>query len=422
MRAFYTCLFYLAVPVIVLRLLWRGIKAPGYRRRWSERFAFYPKEQPPVDIWFHAVSVGEAEALFPLIQRIQQRHPEVRLLVTTTTPTGSARVRAVLHDNVAHVYLPYDLPDAASRFMRRFKPKLAVIMETEIWPNLYASCGKNDIPLHIINARLSEKSTRNYQKIPRLIRSSLAQAKCIATQSEEDTQRFIAIGACTDRLVTLGNIKFDVVISTGLIDQGAQVKANLFPGRFVWVIASSHHGEEALLLDSYQAIKQRIPQLLLVVAPRHPERFVPVKRLCEQKQLKVVTRTAGEICNQDTDIYLLDTLGELKLFYAAADVAFIGGSLVPVGGHNVLEAAAIGLPIVFGPYMNNFKDIAHSILQRDAAIQCQDKDAVSKAILMLYLEPGRRESLVANAKAFIHQNQGVIDKLVGMLEKHIKRG
>ncbi len=420
MRAFYTGLFYLSIPVIVLRLLWRGIKAPAYRQRWSERFAIYPKEPSLADIWFHAVSVGEAEALFPLIRRIQQKYPKAKLLVTTTTPTGSARVKAVLANDVAHVYLPYDLPDAVSRFMQQFKPGLAVIVETEIWPNLYAFCGKNNIPLYLINARLSEKSTRNYQKIPWLIRPSLAQATCIATQSEEDTKRFAAISGDIGSIITMGNIKFDVVIAPGLVAEGLEVKARLFPDRFVWVIASSHHGEEALLLDSYQEAKQRLPRLLLVIAPRHPERFVDVKKLCEQNQLKVATRTAGEVCSQDTDIYLLDTLGELKLFYAAADVAFIGGSMVPVGGHNILEAAAIGVPILFGPHMSNFKNIAYSILQRDAAIQCQDKDAVSKAILMLYAEPSRRESLVVNAKVFIRQNQGVIDKLVEMLGQHIK--
>lgn len=420
MRVFYTCLFYLSVPAIVLRLLLRSINAPDYRQRWLERFAFYPKGLPDVDIWFHAVSVGEAEALFPLVQRILQRHPKIRLLITTTTPTGSARVKAVLQENVAHVYLPYDLPDAISRFMRQFKPRLAVIMETEIWPNLYAFCGKNTIPLYIINARLSEKSTRNYRKIPGLARQSLAQARCIATQSQEDSNRFVAIGASVSRVITSGNIKFDVDVSPELIVQGLQLRASMFTGRFVWVIASTHQGEEALLLDGYWGIKQRIPNLLLVIAPRHPERFAVVKKLCEQKQLKVATRTAGETCNQDTDVYLLDTLGELKLFYAAADVAFVGGSLVPAGGHNILEAAAIGVPVVFGPYMGNFNDIAHGILQKNAAIQCQDNGDVFRAIYRLYTEADYRKKLIENAKAFISQNQGVIDRLFGMLEQHIK--
>ena len=197
MRFFYSSLFYLLTPFILLRLLWRGIKAPDYRHRWRERFAFYNKPFPQDVIWFHAVSVGEAEALFPLVRHIQKQHPDAKLLITTTTPTGSARVKAVMQDTVAHVYLPYDVPDAINRFMRCFKPKLAVIMETEIWPNLFAGCGKNAIPLYIINARLSEKSSRGYRKIPALVHPALAQVSGIATQTQDDANRFIAIGAAS---------------------------------------------------------------------------------------------------------------------------------------------------------------------------------------------------------------------------------
>jgi 3-deoxy-D-manno-octulosonic-acid transferase len=419
MRAVYSCLFYLLIPFILLRLLWRGIKAPAYRCRWRERFALYNKKFPQGVIWFHAVSVGEAEALFPLVRQIQKQHADAKLLITTTTPTGSARVKAVMQETVAHVYLPYDVPDAVNRFMQCFKPKLAVIMETEIWPNLFLYCGKNDIPLYIINARLSEKSSHGYQKIPSLVHAALAQINLIATQTQDDANRFIAIGADSEKVKTLGNIKFDVEIPQSTIEKGLQIKADLFGGRFVWLIASTHKEEEAIFLDIYQEIKQKIPDLLLVIVPRHPERFADVKKLCEQLQLGVVMRTAGERVYTETDVYLVDTMGELKMLYAASDVAFVGGSMVPRGGHNILEAAAVGVPVMFGPYMVNFKEIARGVLGHNAAIQCQNKNDIVNSILALYEQPDYREALADKGTAFVRQNQGAIARICAMLDQVI---
>ncbi|UOA07927.1 lipid IV(A) 3-deoxy-D-manno-octulosonic acid transferase [Methylobacter sp. S3L5C] len=419
MRIIYSCFFYLLIPFILLRLLWRGIKAPAYRCRWRERFALYNKKFPQDVIWFHAVSVGEAEALFPLVRHIQRQHPDVKLLITTTTPTGSARVTEVMQETVAHVYLPYDIPGAVNRFIRCFKPKLAVIMETEIWPNLFMSCGKNNIPLYIINARLSEKSSRGYQKIPSLVHSALAQVKGIATQTIDDASRFIAIGADSDKVSMLGNIKFDVEIPQSIIIQGLQVKNDLFGGRFVWLIASTHKDEEALFLEIYKEIKQKIPELLLVIAPRHPERFADVEKLCEQLQLAVVMRTSGNIINTETDVYLADTMGELKILYAAADVAFVGGSMVPTGGHNILEASAVGIPVMFGPYMTNFKEIVRGVLSGKAAIQCQNKEDVVNAMLALYEQPAYRAALAEKGLLFVRQNQGAIARIYAMLNQVI---
>ena len=403
-----------------MRLLWRGIKAPAYRRRWRERFALYHKKCPQNVIWFHAVSVGEAEALFPLVRQIQQQHPDAKLLITTTTPTGSARVKSVMQESVAHVYLPYDIPDAVNRFMRCFKPRLAVIMETEIWPNLFLACGKNDIPLYIINARLSEKSSRGYQKIPALVRPALAQVNLIAAQTPEDTKRFIAIGANAEKVKTLGNIKFDVEIAPATLEQGLQIKTDLLGGRFVWLIASTHKDEEALFLDIYKEIKQKIPELLLVLVPRHPERFADVKKQCLQRQLTVVMRTAEDRITTETDVYLADTMGELKMLYAAADIAFIGGSMVASGGHNILEAAAVGVPVMFGPYMENFKEIALGVLNHNAAIQCQNKGAIVNSVLALYDQPDFRARLADKGKAFVLQNQGVIARICAVLDLAIK--
>lgn len=421
MRTAYSAIFYLIIPFILLRLLWRGIKAPDYRLRWRERLACYDRKYPQDVIWFHAVSVGEAEAVFPLVRQLQAQFPQTKCLITTTTPTGSARVCAVLGQTVEHVYLPYDTPGAVGRFIRCFKPVLAVIMETEIWPNLFACCGDHNIPLYVINARLSEKSARGYQKIPSLIHLVLANVKHIAAQTQEDAERFIAIGANSGQVVTVGNIKFDLEIPEEIIAEGKQLKTALFDGRFVWLVASTHRGEEQIFLEVYKQLKPKIPELLLLIVPRHPERFTEVGLLCSQNLLTVVTRTSKQPCNLDTDIYLADTMGELKMLYAAADVAFVGGSMVTVGGHNLLEASAIGVPVLFGSYMANFKEIAQKVLAHKAAIQCRDNEVIVKVIQLLYSDSGYRKLLVDNGKTFVHENRGAIEKIFEMLAGEIRR-
>ena len=419
MRTAYTAIFYLLIPFILLRLFWRGIKAPAYRQRWRERFGYYGKPFSKDVIWFHAVSVGEAEAVFPLVRRFQQQFSQEILLITTTTPTGSARVRAVLGETVEHVYLPYDIPSVVGRFMHSFKPKIAVIMETEIWPNLFTYCGKNGIPLYVINARLSEKSTRGYQKIAPLIHPVIANVKQVVAQTQADAERFVAIGAKPEQVVVMGNIKFDLVIPDDIIKKGKQLKAEAFGGRFVWLAASTHKGEEQILLDVYNELKPKIPELLLLIVPRHPERFAEVSALCIQGNLTVVTRSSNRLCGLDTDIYLADTMGELKMLYAAADVAFVGGSMVPVGGHNLLEPAVVGVPVLFGPYMANFKEIANKVIVHKAAIQCQEKADISTAILSVYSDANYRNLLVDNGKLFVQTNRGVIDKLCKILANNL---
>lgn len=401
-----------------MRLLWRSIKAPSYRHRWYERFSIYNIKFSTGVVWFHAVSVGEAEALFPLLKQIKLKHPDTKLLITTTTPTGSARVKAVMQDTVSHVYLPYDVPDAICRFMRCFKPRMAVMMETEIWPNIFNYCGDHHIPLYIINARLSEKSSKGYQKISGLIHPALANIKCIATQTNDDASRFISIGADSEKVETLGNIKFDVEITTSTITKGLTIKADLFMDRFVWLIASTHKDEEKIFLDIYKVLKEKIPELLLILVPRHPERFPVVKKLIEKEYLSVATRTLLETVNTKTDVYLVDTMGELKAMYAAADVAFIGGSMVANGGHNILEASAVGVPVMFGPFMDNFKEIARVVLIESAAIQCQSKSDIISSMKLLYEQPDYRRDLARKGKVFVQKNQGAIDRICAMLEQY----
>lgn len=417
MRNLYTLIFNLALPLILLRLYWRGRRAPAYRQRWRERLACYRGESLQDVIWFHAVSVGEAEAAFPLIKLMRVRYPDARFLVTTTTPTGSTRVRAVLADSVEHVYLPYDLPPVLTRFFRHFRPRMAVFMEKEVWPNLFAACRQRAIPLYVINARLSERSASAYRKIPWLIKPALDCATMIATQTDEDRTRFVDIGARDDRVMVLGNIKFDVDIAHAVIEAGQALRAETFAGRFVWILASTHHDEEARLLPVYRELKQRIPELLLMIAPRHPERFAPVEQLCKDQGLEVVVRSGHAPVTTTTDVYLADSMGELKILYAASDVAFVGGSLVPVGGHNVLEPAAIGVPVLFGSQMFNFEEIAQQILAAKAALRCEDRQAIVEAVLKIHGDPRYRSALIANAKDFVCRNQGATGRIADELAR-----
>lgn len=418
-RFLYTLIFYGVLPLVLLRLYWRGFKVPDYRQRWRERLGVYSGNPGRNLIWFHCVSVGEAEAAFPLIRLMQAEHPELRFLVTTTTPTGSARVRAVLADQVEHVYLPYDLPHVLSRFFLHFRPKLAVFMEKEIWPNLFAQCASRQIPLFVINARLSAKSAPGYKKIESLIKPALACVTRIAAQTEEDGARFVEIGAEAERVTVLGNLKFDVTIDDGVIAAGRALKQQRFTGRFVWVLASTHQGEEDLLLPVYRQLKQRIPELLLMIVPRHPERFRQVKEICEGHGLDVVMRSQQQPVSATTDVYVADSMGELRMLYAAADVAFVGGSLVPVGGHNLLEPALIGVPILFGPEMFNFKDIAERILAEQAALPCDDAQAMVDAVLKIKDDADFRNKMTAKAKAFVLRNQGTTRRIADMLAQAV---
>ncbi|MEI8572703.1 3-deoxy-D-manno-octulosonic acid transferase [Methylomonas sp. LW13] len=415
MRRLYTLVFGLILPAVLFRLYWRGIKAPAYRQRWRERLGIYSTPSKCDVIWLHAVSVGEAEAAFPLLKLLQAEYPEVPVLVTTTTPTGSARVQAVLADQVEHVYLPYDLPFIVERFLKHFRPRLAVIMEKEIWPNLFAACAMQAIPLFVINARLSERSARSYQKIPRLVKPALACVHTIAAQTEEDRSRFIEIGAESTQVQVLGNIKFDVTIDAATVAAGQALKQQLFARRWVWIVASTHQGEEEIFLVLYPLLKASIPELLLLIVPRHPERFQAVKRLCEQQGLVVAMRSEQKQHHEQTDVYIADSMGELKMLYAAADLAFVGGSLVPVGGHNVLEPAAIGVPVLFGPEMFNFQEIAERILALEGAIQCRDSQSLSDAVLRLYRDVAFRNRLIDNGRLFVENNQGATKRVVGLL-------
>lgn len=415
MRLLYTLLFYLLTPFVLFRLYWRGFKAPEYRKRWAERLAFYKNQYPQNIIWIHAVSVGEAEAVFPLVKLLQNQYPNDKFLVTTTTPTGSARVQVVLADTVTHVYLPYDLPCVINRFLKAFKPKIAIVMEKEIWPNLYAGCEKNKIPLTIINARLSANSAKGYKKIPALVKPALNSVAWVATQTEEDKQRFIEIGAKEKYISAAGNLKFDVELDETILEQAQKIKKSTFANRFVWIIASTHDAEEVIFFDCYLQLKKQIPELLLMIVPRHPERFETVKQLAEKKGLNTCMRSSREQCSDDIDVYIADTMGELKLLYGTADICFVGGSMVPIGGHNILEPATMNIPIMFGPHMVNFKEIARNVLDLDAAVQCADTQALIETVLHFYSDEDYGRDMALKAKQFVQRNQGATKKIAGLI-------
>jgi 3-deoxy-D-manno-octulosonic-acid transferase len=417
MRWLYTLLFYAATPFVLARLAWRGRLEPAYRQRWLERLGFYPHTPPLKHIWFHAVSVGEAEAAFPLIRAFQQRFPDAPVLVTTTTPTGSARVRTVLGDSVAHVYLPYDLPDVIARFLRQFQPRLAIIMETEIWPNLYRACAVRNIPLAIVNARLSERSAKGYRRLGQFARDTLAGVNLIAAQTAADAERFASIGAKAVKVT--GNIKYDVELPPDYVEQARTLRETLFGQRPVWIAASTHEGEEALLLQAFTVLRVTKPDLILLLVPRHPPRFDAVAAQCLAAGWRLARRSRKETAAQ-ADVFLLDSLGELRLFYGAADVAFVGGSLVPVGGHNLLEPALAGVATLFGPQMFNFKQVAQGLLAAGGAWQVQNVEELAVRLGELFANPARRDAMGENGRCFVETGRGALlrveQALVALLE------
>ncbi|MBT3197646.1 MAG: 3-deoxy-D-manno-octulosonic acid transferase, partial [Gammaproteobacteria bacterium] len=333
-RTAYSLLLYLLMPLILLRLLWRGVRAPHYWRRWGERFGLYRREGPKIQVWLHAVSVGEFIAAIPLVRALMETIPSPQILVTTTTPTGSARVLIELGDSVHHVYLPYDLPDAVGRFLKHFNPALAIVMETELWPNLFHACGQQKIPLLLANVRLSQRSMEGYQRwAGGLVNEALQQVDWAAVQSEADGKRLVSLGIDGSRVEVTGSIKFDLALPEKLGQQGDELRSLLGVDRPVWVAASTREGEEQQVIQAHQQVLEKFPNALLILVPRHPERFSSIAKEGRNAGLILIRRSEEEVCSEATQVYLGDTMGEMLLLYSAADVAYVGGSLVPTGSH-----------------------------------------------------------------------------------------
>jgi len=421
MRHLYTALLYLATPPILLRLIWAGRRNRAYWRRWPERFGFVSDPIPPDGIWLHAVSVGEVIAALPLIERLHARYPERAITVTTSTPTGSDRVRAALGASVHHIYLPYDLPGAVSRFVSAVRPRLGVIMETELWPNLVACCAGQGIPVVLANARLSAGSATGYRRVAGLARSMLGDLAAIAAQAEADAGRFIALGADPAKVVVTGSIKFDLEVDAATVAAGQALRAELGTGRPCWIAASTHDGEDEAVLDAHAAIRARTPDALLLLVPRHPERFDRVAALCKARGCSVA-RLSHAAPAAGVEVYLGDTMGELRLFYAAADLAFVGGSLVPTGGHNPLEPAALGLPILAGPHMHNFVRIADLLGEAGALMTVNDGADLAKRIIGLFASPERAAAAGAAGGEVVVRNRGALERLETLLDQVMAHG
>lgn len=465
----YTWLLRLLFPLIALRLIWRGFRNRGYWRRIPERYGFINALPDARVIWVHAVSVGEARAAGPLVKALTERYPDHRVLITTMTPTGSATVQALFgdgseprplrplrglsrhshipvqqaagHDSrdgggrakqdaraegrpgrgfgerVAHCYVPYDYPSAVRRFLARTHPAIAIIMETELWPNLFRACQARGVPILVANVRMSERSMRGYQRVARLTCATLRTVRAFAVQTQTEAQRLLALGARPEAVHVTGSMKFEMRLPASLQEQAEVLRRDWGAGRPVWIAASTHEGEDEPVLVAHAALKRELPDALLVLVPRHPERFAAVARLCQKAGFRTVQRSAytGAI-DAGVDVVLGDTMGELQLFYAAGDCAFVGGSLVATGGHNVLEASAVGKPVVFGPHMFNFSEIAALTLERGAGTQIEHAGELAGALKAYLANPVRRAEAGEAGRRLVEENRGALEKTLRLVE------
>lgn len=411
MRIIYTILLLFALPFLFLRLLWKSRRQAAYRERMGERAGLYRFKLEKC-IWVHAVSMGEVIAATPLIRKLKAQYPATPLLVTTMTPTGAAQVQKTLSDVATHVYLPYDFPTFVHRFLRAMNPRIAIIMETELWPNTLAACKANQIPVCLLNARLSEKSAHRYQRIASLVKPMLQNINVIAAHSEQDAQRFIALDANKENVVVTGSIKFDLELAEDLSQQAEQLRTMLGRHRFVWVAGSTHEGEENILLAAHQKLCEVHPSALLILVPRHPNRFNSVAELSEK------LFTTSRRSNDSTaigEVYIGDTMGELMLFYSVADVAFVGGSLIVRGGHNVLEPAAVQKPVLSGPSLYNFTEISATLTAANALVIVNDVDTLAAQLLQLAQNSDYREQLGARAWQVVNANRGALAKQLNIV-------
>ncbi|CAE6891595.1 lipid IV(A) 3-deoxy-D-manno-octulosonic acid transferase [Ectopseudomonas khazarica] len=417
-RHLYTLLLHLALPLIALRLALRARKAPAYARRIKERFSFALPPLKPGGMWVHAVSVGESIAAAPMIRALQARYPELPITVTCMTPTGSERIQALFGDSVQHCYLPYDLPWAAARFLDRARPRLAVVMETELWPNHIHQCARRGIPVALANARLSERSARGYARFGKLTAPMLAELSLIAVQTQAEAQRFLDLGARPDCVEVTGSIKFDLKIDAELLQRAAELRRQWqAEQRPVWIAASTHAGEDEIVLAAHRQLLETRPNALLILVPRHPERFSSVHELCLSDGLTTRRRSSGEVLQAGDQVLLGDTMGELLFLYALADIAFVGGSLVANGGHNLLEPAALGKPVLSGPHLFNFLEIAAQLRAAGALSEVANAAQLAERTATLLDTPAEAQRMSAAGLAVLKANQGALERLLDGLRR-----
>jgi 3-deoxy-D-manno-octulosonic-acid transferase len=413
-RKLYALLWWIALPFLPLRLWWRGRREPGYRARIGERFGWYQRDSPRGGgyiVWIHAVSLGETRATAPLIERIARERPAATVLLTHMTATGRDTGRALYGDRALQAWLPYDVPFAVRAFLDRFSPRAGVLMETEMWPNLAAECRRRGVPLFLVNARLSARSAAGYARIASVSRPMLQSFAGVAAQTSSDAQRLTDLGARD--VATVGNLKFDIVIPEAARLLGREFRARAGEGRPVWVAGSTREGEEALIFDALAGAAARgLPgNTLTIIVPRHPQRFEAVAQLLRSRDIAFVRRSENARVSPDTRVMLGDTMGEMFAYYAAADAAFVGGSLLPLGGQNLIEPIALGVPTLVGPYTFNFAEASAQAIEAGAALRVADANALVVQIARLLGDPGTREQMRAAADTFCGAHRGAADRL-----------
>jgi 3-deoxy-D-manno-octulosonic-acid transferase len=409
----YTTILFLLLPYVVFHLVWRARRQPEYLHHWGERFGRYRRVRPlrPV-IWLHAVSVGETRAAAPLVKALQARYPEHQILLTHMTPTGREAGEQLFGTDVLRCYLPYDYPFAVRRFLAHFKPELGLLLETEVWPNLIQACRAANVPLCLVNARLSEKSARRYARFGKLTAASLRQMSAIAAQTEEDARRLEELGA--SNVSVMGNLKFDITPSAELLELGSRLLQRFGPERLIFLAASTREGEEEQILAAVKNLG--MPELLTVIVPRHPQRFDSVAQLLDQLGIPWQRRSAEQPLGAATQVVLGDSMGEMFAYYAACDVAFIGGSLLPYGGQNLIEACAVGKPVIIGPHTYNFAEAAERAVEAGAAVRVASAEELARELRRLLHDPEQRRRMGQAGLEFSRQHQGATGKVMAILE------
>ena len=413
-RRIYSFFFYLLIPAVLLRLFWRSIKEPLYRQTLLQRFGFVEfdlADNRPL-IWVHAVSAGETIAAVPLIRKLLARG--FKILVTTMTPTGRERVQTLLGESVLHCYAPYDLPGSVARFLDRTNPESLVIVDTELWPNIIHQCSIRHIKTILVNGRLSARSAAGYKKISRLTRAMLGELDHVAVQTPAHGQRFVDLGLADEKLLVAGSIKFDHQLPADFETRVGQLKKKI-GNRLVVIGASTHPGEEEIILNACRAIRDSISELLLVLAPRHPHRSDEVAELATRKGDQLVRHSSQQPCDKETTVLLLDTMGELTYFYGISDVAIVGGSLVPVGGHNLMEAVVAGVPVIMGRHLDNIDDIASMFEEAGAMRIVSGEEQLRQELNSLISSHDDRQQLSAKAHAVLKNNRGALGKVEALI-------
>lgn len=424
MRLIYSLLLTLALPAIFIRLWLRGTQVPGYRKRWAERLGLFdkPKLDKPA-IWVHTVSVGEFIAARPMLDKLLQLDTHT-LVITTTTPTGSDRVQAAYGNRVFHVYAPYDIPLCLALFLAKTKPCLAIFLETELWPNILHSCYKRHIPTLLANARLSQKSLEGYQRIRSLAQPMMQKLTQAAIQNTTDAERFMRLGLAPAKAEVIGSIKFDIEINESLAERASALKQQISANGTcdVWIAASTHKGEDEIVLEAFTRLRSHNPNARLILVPRHPDRFDRVNSLCLNQGFHTLRRSLVQdnIGHVKFDILLGDTMGEMMLLFGCADAAFVGGSLVDNGGHNIIEPAVWGLPIITGPSQFNFAEISQLLMDAHALIIIRNANSLAKQLIELLGDNDKAQCMGAAAKEVARKNQGALARLLGIIHGYIR--